>query len=201
MFPIKDQIDCTHCVISSFYILVEMSNNADEEHLSTSSDDDDDDDDESSSSSSTTSTDDDEEDDDEGQIDEDSDDNLATLPLKEAYSALETKRKTLNQRLIDLRDELKAQPQADIDTKKRLLTEIKNLREKWIANQTRLTNLKARLSHSPTPERKIQPKKSPIKKSPEKIIEVETRVIPPPRIQTRSYSSSSRSRSRSTDSS
>jgi hypothetical protein len=166
-----------------------MADNEDEENLSSSSDDD-----ESTSSSSSTSTDDDDE-----QIDEESDDNLSTLTPKQAYLSLEIKRKTLGKRLLELRDELKAQPQADIDTKKRLLTEIKNLREKWIAVQTRLTNVKARLSHSPTPERKIPPKISTKEKSPEEIIQPETRIIPPPRLRT-SYSSSSRSRSSSRDS-
>jgi len=168
-----------------------MADNEDEENLSSSSDDDDD----STSSSSSTSTD----DDDDEQIDEESDDNLSTLTPKQAYLSLEIKRKTLGKRLLELRDELKAQPQADIDTKKRLLTEIKNLREKWIAVQTRLTNVKARLSHSPTPERKIIQKIS-IEKSPEEIIQSETRIIPPPRLRTSSYSSSDRSRSSSRDS-
>ncbi len=168
----------------------EMADNEDQENLSSSSDDDDD----STSSSSSTSTD----DDDDEQIDEESDDNLATLTPKQAYLSLEIKRKTLSQRLLELRDELKAQPQADIDTKKRLLTEIKNLREKWIAVQTRLTNLKARLSHSPTPEREILPKV--IIKKPEEIIQPETRIIPPPRVRTTFYSSSSRSRSSSRES-
>lgn len=168
-----------------------MADNEDQENLSSSSDEDDD----STSSSSSSST---EEDDDE-QIDEESDDNLATLTPKQAYLSLETKRKTLGKRLLELRDELKAQPQADIDTKKRLLTEIKNLREKWIAVQTRLTNVKARLSHSPTPERSIIPKPSK-EKSPKEIIQPGTRIIPLPRIRTSSYSSSSRSRSSSRDS-
>ncbi|CAF1393777.1 unnamed protein product [Adineta steineri] len=169
----------------------DMSNNEDHpENLSSSSDEDD-----TTSSSSTTSSDDDEDDE---QIDEESDDNLSSLTPKQAYLSLETKRKTLGKRLLELRDELKAQPQADIDKKKRLLTEIKNLREKWIAVQTRLTNLKARLSHSPTPEREIIQKK-PIKKI-EEITQPETRIIPPPRIRTTSYSSSSRSRSSSRDS-
>jgi hypothetical protein len=166
-----------------------MADNEDQENFSSSSDDDD-----SSSSSSSTSTDDDEDDE---QIDEESDDNLSTLTPKQVYLSLEIKRKTLGKRLLELRDELKAQPQADIDKKKRLLTEIKNLREKWIDVQTRLTNLKARLSHSPTPEREIPPK-IPIKK-PEEITQPETRIIPPPRLRT-SYSSSSRSRSSSRNS-
>jgi hypothetical protein len=170
-----------------------MADNEDQENFSSSSDDDD----ESTSSSSSTSTDDDEEE--EEPIDEESDDNFATLAPKQAYLTLEIKRKVLGKRLLELRDELKAQPQADIDTKKRLLTEIKNVREKWIAVQTRLTNLKARLSHSPTPERKIIPK-IPIEKSSEEIIPSETRIIPPPRLRTTFYSSSSRSRSSSRDS-
>jgi hypothetical protein len=166
-----------------------MADNEDTENFSSSSDDDD-----STSSSSTTSTDDDEE-----QIDEESDDNVSSLTPKQAYLSLEVKRKTLGKRLLELRDELKAQPQADIDIKKRLLTEIKNLREKWIGVQTRLTNLKARLSHSPTPEREIIPK-IPIKKSEEEIIQPETRIIPPPRVRKSSYTSSDRSRSSSRDS-
>jgi hypothetical protein len=167
----------------------EMADNEDQENFTSSSDDDD-----STSSSSSTSTDNDDE-----QVDEDSDDNLSSLTPKQAYLSLENKRKTLGKRLLELRDELKAQPQADIDKKKRLLTEIKNLREKWIAVQTRLTNVKARLSHSPTPERKIIQKPS-VKKPAEEVIQPETRIIPPPRIRTTAYSSSSRSRSSSRDS-
>ncbi|CAF0797999.1 unnamed protein product [Rotaria sp. Silwood1] len=174
-----------------------MANNKDEENLSSSSDDDDDDDSTTSSSSTSSSSSD--NDDNNEQIDEESDDNLTTLTPKQAYLSLEAKRKNLGKRLLELRDELKAQPQADIDTKKRLLTEIKNLREKWIAVQTRLTNLKARLSHSPTPERAIV-QKTTIKK-PEETIQSETRIIPPPRLRTASsYSSSSRSRSSSRES-
>lgn len=169
-----------------------MTDNKDQENSSSSSDEDD-----STTSSSSTSTDDDDEDDDD-QVEEESDDNLTSLTPKEAYLLLETKRKTLGKRLLELRDELKAQPQADIDTKKRLLTEIKNLREKWIAVQTRLTNLKARLSHSPTPERETIVK--PVVKKPEEVVQPETRVIPPPRIRERNYSSSSRSRSSSRES-
>ena len=174
----------------------EMANKKEQENMSSSSDDDDDDDEEeeSTSSSSTTSTDNEDE-----QIDEESDDNLSSLTSKQAYLSLETKRQTLGKRLLELRDELKAQPQADIDKKKRLLTEIKNLREKWIAVQTRLTNVKARLSHSPTPERKIL-SKTPVKPPVEETTEPETRIIPPPRIRAISYSSSSRSRSSSRDS-
>jgi hypothetical protein len=180
----------------SFLFSSNMADKEDQANLSSSTDEDD-----STSSSSTTSTDDDDDDDDDDdeQVDEESDDNLSTLTPKQAYLSLEIKRKTLGKRLLELRDELKAQPQADIDTKKRLLTEIKNLREKWIGVQTRLTNLKARLSHSPTPERKIIPKIS-IEKSPEEIIQPETRIIPPPRLRTSSYSSSSRSRSSSRNS-
>ncbi|CAF2359544.1 unnamed protein product [Rotaria sp. Silwood2] len=171
-----------------------MADNNDEENLSSSSDEDD-----STTSSSSTSTDDEDEDDDDEQIDEESDDNLTTLIPKQAYLFLEAKRKNLGKRLLELRDELKAQPQADIDTKKRLLTEIKNLREKWIGVQTRLTNLKARLSHSPTPERETN-RKTIIKK-PEEPIQPETRIIPPPRLRkSSSYSSSSRSRSSSRES-
>jgi hypothetical protein len=168
----------------------EMADNEDQENLTSSSDDDDD----STSSSSSTSTDDDDE-----QVDDESDDNLSSLPPKQAYLSLEIKRKTLGKRLLELRDELKAQPQADIDTKKRLLTEIKNLREKWIAVQTRLTNVKARLSHSPTPERKVV-QKPPVKKPVEEVTQPETRIIPPPRVRTTRYSASSRSRSSSRDS-
>ncbi|CAF0882844.1 unnamed protein product [Rotaria sordida] len=174
-----------------------MADNKDDENLSSSSDEDD-----STTSSSSTSTDDDDDDDDndDEQIDEESDDNFTTLTPKQAHLSLEIKRKNLGKRLLELRDELKAQPQADIDKKKRLLTEIKNLREKWIAVQTRLTNLKARLSHSPTPEREIIRKT--INKKSEEIIQPETRIIPPPRlrISSPSYSSSSRSRSTSTES-
>jgi hypothetical protein len=169
----------------------EMADNEDQENFTSSSDDDDDD---STSSSSSTSTDDDDE-----QVDDESDDNLSSLTSKQAYLFLENKRKTLGKRLLELRDELKAQPQANIDTKKRLLTEIKNLREKWIAVQTRLTNVKARLSHSPTPERKIVQKTS-VKKPVKEVVQPETRIIPPPRIRTTTYSSSSRSRSSSRDS-
>ncbi|CAM4745019.1 unnamed protein product [Rotaria magnacalcarata] len=171
-----------------------MADNDDQENLSSSSDEDD-----STTSSSSTSTEeeDDDDDDDEEQVEEESDDNLTTLTPKQSYLLLETKRKTLGKRLLELRDELKAQPQADIDIKKRLLTEIKNLREKWIAVQTRLTNLKARLSHSPTPEREIIQK--PLIKKPEAPAQPEARVIPPPRVRT-TYSSSSRSRSSSSDS-
>lgn len=134
-----------------------MANNEDDDKLTSSSDDDDDDDedDESTSSSSTaTSTDDD-------QADEESDDNLTTsenkLAPKEAFALLQSKRNSITKRLLELRDELKAQPQADIEVKKRLLTMIKSLKEKWIAIQTRMTNLKARFSHSPTPERRTAP--------------------------------------------
>ncbi|CAF3637575.1 unnamed protein product, partial [Rotaria sordida] len=146
-----------------------MADNKDDENLSSSSDEDD-----STTSSSSTSTDDDDDDDDndDEQIDEESDDNFTTLTPKQAHLSLEIKRKNLGKRLLELRDELKAQPQADIDKKKRLLTEIKNLREKWIAVQTRLTNLKARLSHSPTPEREIIRKT--INKKSEEIIQPET---------------------------
>ena len=167
-----------------------MADNDDENNLSSSSDEDD-----SSLSSSSTSSDD---DNDEEQVDEESDDNLSSLTPKQAYLSLELKRQTFGKRLLELRDELKAQPQADIDTKKRLLTEIKNLREKWIAVQTRLTNLKARLSHSPTPERQPVPKV--VVKKPEEPIQPEPRIIPPPRVRTTAYSSSSRSRSSSRDS-
>lgn len=168
-----------------------MADNEDQENLSSSSDDEQNDSTSSSSSSST-------EDEDE-QIEEESDDNLSSLAPKQAYLSLETKRKTLGKRLLELRDELKAQPQADIDTKKSLLTEIKNLREKWIAVQTRLTNAKARLSHSPTPERKVTPK-APVKAPIKEVVQPETRVIPPPRLRRTTYSSSSRSRSSSRDS-
>jgi hypothetical protein len=177
-----------------------MADNEDKENLTSSSDEDD-----STSSSSTTSSDDEEEEDEEEE-DEESDNNSTTstskLTPKEAYLSLEVKRKTLGKRLLQLRDELKAQPQADIDRKKRLLTEIKNLREKWIAVQTRLTNLKARLSHSPTPERETSSIKKPLtKKVEEPIQEPETRIIPPPRLRTSSYNSfSSRSRSSSRES-
>lgn len=177
-----------------------MTDEQDQQNLSSSSDDDD----STSSSSSTSTDDDDDDDDDEEQGEDESDDNLTSLTPKQAYLFLETKRKTLGKRLLELRDELKAQPQDDIETKKRLLTEIKNLREKWIAVQTRLTNVKARLSHSPTPEREVVRKppvvQSPVKK-PEEPIQPETRVIPPPRERTTSYSSSSRSRSSSRESS
>jgi len=178
----------------SFLFSSNMADKEDQANLSSSSDEDD----STSSSSSTSTDDDDDDDDDDEQVDEESDDNLSNLTPKQAYLSLEIKRKTLGKRLLELRDELKAQPQADIDTKKRLLTEIKNLREKWIAVQTRLTNLKARLSHSPTPEREILPKVT-IKK-PEEIIQPETRIIPPPRVRTTFYSSSSRSRSSSRES-
>ncbi|UJR26020.1 hypothetical protein I4U23_007366 [Adineta vaga] len=173
-----------------------MANNEDQENLSTSSDEDD-----TTSSSSTTSSDDDDEEEDQ-QVEEESDNNLATLTPKQTYLALENKRKTIGKRLLELRDELKVQPQADIDTKKRLLTEVKTLREKWISVQTRLTNLKARLSHSLTPEREVIPearaKTKPIPKPVE--TQPETRIIPPPRERSKSYSSSSRSRSSSRDS-
>ena len=165
-----------------------MADNEDEENRSSSSDDD------STSSSSSSSTEDEDE-----QVEEESDDNFSSLTPKQAYLSLESKRKTLGKRLLELRDELKAQPQADIDTKKRLLTEIKNLREKWIAVQTRLTNVKARLSHSPTPERKITPKPR-IEKPVEPVVQPETRIVPPPRLTRASYSSSSRSRSSSRES-
>ncbi|CAF1486309.1 unnamed protein product [Rotaria sordida] len=88
-----------------------MADNKDDENLSSSSDEDD-----STTSSSSTSTDDDDDDDDE-QIDEESDDNLTTLTPKQAYLSLEIKRKNLSKHLLELRDELKAQPQADIDKK------------------------------------------------------------------------------------
>ncbi|CAF0768672.1 unnamed protein product [Adineta ricciae] len=172
-----------------------MANNEDQENLSSSNDED-----ETTSSSSTTSS----EDEEDEQVDEESDSNLATLTPKEAFFALESKRKAIGKRLLELRDELKAKPQADIDTKKRLLVEVKNLREKWIAVQTRLTNLKARLSRSPTPEREITlkvPVKTIRKATPTKTdTEPGTRIIPPPRERSRSYSSSSRSRSSSKDS-
>lgn len=168
-----------------------MADNEDEENLSSSSDDENND---STSSSSSLSSDDDDE-----QVEDESDDNLSSLKPKQAYLILETKRKTLAKRLLELRDQLKAQPQADIDAKKRLLTEIKNLREKWIAVQTRLTNVKARLSHSPTPERKIA-SKSRVEKPVEVVTQPETRIIPPPRPTRASYSSSDRSRSSSRES-
>ena len=167
-----------------------MINNKDQENLTSSNDED-----ESTSSSSSTSTD---NEDDDVKTDEESDENLSTLTPKQAYLSLELKRKTLGKRLLELRDELKSQPQADIETKKRLLTEIKNLREKWIAVQTRLTNLKARLSHSPTPERENL-EKSTVEKSKENV-QAETRIIPPVRSRTSSYSSSSQSRSSSRES-
>ena len=182
-----------------------MPNNEDEDKVTSSSEDDDDDnddddDDESASSSSTSSSEDE-------PAEDDSDDDSAIsgkkLTPKQAYVYLENKRKDLGKRLLELRDELKAQPQADIDVKKRLLTEIKNIREKWIAVQTRLTNLKARLSHSPTPERTKASASSKqtivAKKEPEKKVEspkVEQRIIPPPRERNDSRRSS-RSRSRS----
>ncbi|CAF4008565.1 unnamed protein product, partial [Adineta steineri] len=76
----------------------DMSNNEDHpENLSSSSDEDD-----TTSSSSSTSSDDDEDDE---QIDEESDDNLSSLTPKQAYLSLETKRKTLGKRLLELRDE------------------------------------------------------------------------------------------------
>ena len=169
----------------------EMADNEDDENLSSSSDDENND---STSSSSSVSSDDDDE-----QVEDESDDNLSSLTPKQAYLLLETKRKTLGKRLLELRDELKAQPQADIDTKKRLLTEIKNLREKWIGVQTRLTNAKARLSHSPTPERKIASKLA-VEKLAEVVVQPETRIIPPPRSRRVSYTSSDRSRSSSRES-
>lgn len=166
-----------------------MADNEDQENVSSSSDDE-----ETSSSSSSSSTDEEEDE----PVEDESDDNLATLTPKQAYQALENKRTTLGRRLLELRDELKAQPQADIETKKRLLIEIKNLREKWIAVQTRLTNVKARLSHSPTPERPTARK--PVTKPAPPAAPTETRIIPPPRDRTVSYSSSSRSRSSSRES-
>lgn len=169
----------------------EMADNEDEENLSSSSDDENND---STSSSSSLSSDDDDE-----EMEDESDENLSSLIPKQAYLLLETKRKTLGKRLLELRDELKAQPQADIDTKKRLLTEIKNLREKWIAVQTRLTNVKARLSHSPTPERKIAPKPT-VEKPAKVVVQPEERIIPPPRSRRASYTSSDRSRSSSRES-
>ena len=170
-----------------------MVDTNDQENLTSSNDEDD-----STSSSSSTSTDNDDDDDDDDdnddvKTDEESDENLSTLTPKQAYLSLEIKRETLGKRLLELRDELKTQSQADIEIKKRLLTEIKNLREKWIAVQTRLTNLKARLSHSPTPEREK------LKKSKENV-QQETRIIPPVRSRTSSYSSSSQSRSSSRES-
>ena len=186
-----------------------MADNDDEKTTTSSSDDDDEDDGnnegEDSTSSSSSSSSDDEEDNEPADDDSDATSTASTnKPTpKQVYLSLEIKRKTLGKRLLELRDELKAQPQADIDVKKRLLTEIKNLREKWIAVQTRLTNAKARLSHSPTPERDTRPapvkQVSPVPK-PEVIAPVETRIIPPPRLRTYSYSSSDRSRSPSRES-
>ena len=171
-----------------------------EKDAGSSSTDEDDEDDDSTSSSSSSSSDDDEHE----QAEEDSDDDLSAsenkLTPKQAYAAWEKKRKALGQRLLQLRDQLKAQPQSDIEVKKRLLTEIKNLREKWIAVQTRLTNLKARLSHSPTPEREVvSPSKKPVPPAPkvETPAELERRVIPPPRVRAASNDSSDRSRSSS----
>lgn len=176
-----------------------MADNEEKDTVASSTDDDDDENDDSTSASSSSSSDDDDE-----QAEEDSDDDLSAseskLTPKQAYAAWEKKRKTLGQRLLQLRDELKAQPQSDIEVKKRLLTEIKNLREKWIAAQTRLTNLKARLSHSPTPEREtLPPSKKPVPSVPkvETPAEPEKRVIPPPRLRTSSTYSSDRSRSSS----
>lgn len=197
--PIEIRADVSQFFI--FHLLThsdEMADNEDEENRSSSSDDEDDNEEQnedSTSSSSSSSTDDDEDE----QVEEESDDNLSSLTPKQAYLSLEIKRKTIGKRLLELRDELKAQPQADIDAKKRLLMEIKNLREKWIAVQTRLTNVKARLSHSPTPERKIISKPR-VEKPVKIVVEPETRIIPPPRLSRPSYSSSSRSRSSSRES-
>ncbi|CAF0930156.1 unnamed protein product [Didymodactylos carnosus] len=86
--------------------------------------------------------------------DEDDFDNNETARLspKQEYLKLKEKRTNLFKRALKLRDEMK---DADIEAKKRLLKEIKNMRERCLTVQTRITNIKARLSHSPTPERQI----------------------------------------------
>ncbi|CAF0790940.1 unnamed protein product [Didymodactylos carnosus] len=87
---------------------------------------------------------------------DDSDTNETTrLTPKQEYLKLKEKRTNLFKRALQLRDELKALPSTDMEAKKRLLKEIKNMRERCLVVQTRITNIKARLSHSPTPERPI----------------------------------------------